>query len=84
MRVTCPSYIFEYRLYIVTFPVSVRISPVCTVQYYNMSFLNIEKEENDQNMQYLQRQLPFACQWWIEIESKRGKHKLQEGRETSS
>lgn len=55
------SYIFEYVLYvylaIVTFPVSVRISPVCTVQYYNMSFLNIEKEENDQNMQYLQRQL---------------------------
>lgn len=49
-------YICIY-LAIVTFPVSVRISPVCTVQYYNMSFLNIEKEENDQNMQYLQRQL---------------------------
>lgn len=26
-------------------------------QYMYMSFLNIEKEENDQNMQYLQRQL---------------------------
>jgi len=38
-------------------------------QYMYMSFLNIEKEENDQNMQYLQRQLSFvACQSQSEIE----------------
>jgi len=43
-----------------------------------MSFLNIENEENDQNMQYLQRQLsPVGCQSQSEIEI----HRYIEGEE---